>query len=55
MEAKQKIVKDLFPSIYREDSHFDSLIGEVQIDMVIQLGKYTGERNTPILVTFAML
>ena len=41
--------------MYREDLHFDNLIREVQIDMVTQLGKHTGERNRPILVTFAML
>ena len=40
--------------MYREDSCFDNLIGEVQIDPVTQLGKQTGERNRPILVTFAM-
>ena len=50
----EKIVKDLFQSMYIEDSCFDNSIGEVQIDMVTQLGKYTGERNRPILVTFDM-
>ena len=51
----EKIVKDLFWSMYREDSHFENLIGEVQIDTVTWLGKYTGERNRPIQVTCAML
>ena len=46
----EKIVKDLFQSHF-----FDNLIGEVQVDMVTWLGKYTGERNRPILVTSAML
>ena len=53
----QKILTILFKSMFREDSCFANLIGQgdLQIDMMIQLGKYTGERKRPILVTFAML
>ena len=53
----EKILKNLFQYMLREDSHFANLIGQgvLQINMVTQLGKYTGERNRPILITTAML
>ena len=43
--------------MFRDDSHLANSIGQgdLQIDMVTQLGKYTGEKNGPILVTFVML
>ena len=53
----EKILNNFFKSMFREDSHFANSIGQgdLQIGMVTQLGKYTDERNRPILVTFAML
>ena len=52
----EKIVKTLFQTMFREDSHLENLVGQgdMQIDMVIQLGKHTGKINRPILVTFVM-
>ena len=56
-DEKETMLKALSQSMLRMDSHLANLIGQgdLQIDMVTQLGKYTGERNRPILVTFAML